>query len=201
MLAPASCNGAERRPGGCGLLNRGADRDRQINARDVVVQAVSLPAGDPAVLTSDICRSGLAYWRRLEFDGRLPDRAAIDPADMRALLPYTFMVDVLAGGDEFRYRLIGTNIVAHTPRDNTGMRLSEIDGQGTQAQLRALYASVAAGGGPRFQRIAYRTRSGLRSWYETVVCPMLDRATGPGAILLIGWAEHFHQPIDQSGNP
>lgn len=178
------------------MLNRGPNNDRRLDAAAVIVQAVSLPAGDPAVLMSDICRRGLAYWRDLAFEVRLPDRTAIDPADMRALLPYTFLVDVLAGGEDFRYRLIGTNIVAHTPSDNTGRRLSEIDGQGTQSQLRALYASAAAGGGPRFQRIAYRTRSGVRSWYETVVCPMLDRASGADAIMLIGWAEHFHQPID-----
>lgn len=173
-------------------------RDRRINARDVVVQAVSLPAGDPSVLISDICRDGLAYWRRLGSAGRPPDRAAVDPADMRGLLPYTYMVDGLPGGLDFRYRLIGTNIVAHTPRDNTGRLLSELETQGTQKQLRALFASAVAGGCPRFQRIAYRASTGLRSWYETVACPMRDRIGGPEAMMLIGWAEHFHQSIDDS---
>lgn len=115
---------------------------------------------------------------------------------MLALLPYTFLVDVLDGGADFRYRLVGTDIVAHTPRDNTGLRLSAIDGQGTQKQLAALFASVAAGRIPRFQRIAYRTRLGLRSWYETVVCPLAEPV---GAVdQLIGWAEHFHQPVSVS---
>jgi len=119
---------------------------------------------------------------------------------MRALLPYTFLVDVLDRGTDFRYRLVGTDIVAHTPRDNTGLRLSEIGSQGTQSQLAALYASVAADKAPRFQRIAYRTRVGLRSWYETVVCPMAAPGARDTVTRLIGWAEHFHQPIDQSGD-
>ena len=179
------------------MLDRGVHTDRRLDAREVVVQAVSLPADDPAALMSETCRNGLRYWRSLGSD--LPDRRAVDPAAMRGLLPYTFLVDVLAGGSDFRYRLIGTNIVAHTPSDNTGRLLSEIAVQGTQRQLSALYASVAEGRRARFQRIAYRTRLGLRSWYETVVCPLADGEAGSAVDRLIGWAEHFHQPVDATG--
>ena len=178
------------------MLNRGLNTDRRLQAGQVVHQAVSLPVAGAEALTSQVCRNGFAYWHGLRAGAALPRRDAVDPAMMRALLPYTFLVDVLAADGDFRYRLIGTDIVAHTPRDNTGLRLSEISDQGTQKQLSALYASVAAAGVPRFQRIPYRTRLGLRSWYETVVCPLCDPAA-PGAVaMLIGWAEHFHQPIE-----
>lgn len=182
------------------MLNRGLNTDRRVQAGEVLVQAVSLPVGDPAVLSSQVCRGGLGHWQALAGDRRLPLREAIDPAGMRALLPYTFLVDVLDGGSDFRYRLVGTDIVAHTPRDNTGFRLSEIGGQGTQRQLAALYESVTSGRTPRFQRIAYRTRRGLRSWYETVVCPVADRTDPRTPGMLIGWAEHFHQPIDDAAD-
>jgi len=177
------------------VLNRGLNTDRRVRADQIVVQAVSLPVADPESLTSAICRNGLEHWRRLRGERPMPGRDAVDPSAMRALLPYTFLVDVLEPGGDFRYRLVGTDIVAHTPRDNTGLRLSEITDQGTQHQLAALYGSVVGGKTPRFQRIAYRTRLGLRSWYETVVCPLVDPGAPGTVAMLIGWAEHFHQPI------
>gem|GEM_PF-422740 len=177
------------------MLVRGLNTDRRLEVGHVVLQAVSLPLDDPAALTTEICRSGLGYWRALPGSG-MPDRGSIDPTEMRALLPYTFLVDVLEGGRDFRYRLIGTNIVAHTPSDNTGRALSELREQGTQKQLAALYAAVAATRAPRCQRIAYRTRLGLRSWYETAVCPLGDGTADGGVERLIGWAEHFHQPVE-----
>ncbi len=177
------------------MLNRGLNTDRRLRADQVVVQAVSLPVADPESLTSAICRNGLEHWRRLRGEQSMPGRDAVDPSAMRELLPYTFLVDVLKPEDDFRYRLVGTDIVAHTPRDNTGLRLSAITDQGTQTQLIALYASVVGGRAPRFQRIAYRTRQGLRSWYETVVCPLANPGVPGSVTMLIGWAEHFHQPI------
>lgn len=187
------------------MLNRGLNTDRHLQAGQAVIQAVSMPVSEPETLTSRVCRDGLRYWRELQSAGPLPARDAVDPAAIRALLPYTYMVDVLDPGADFRYRLVGTDIVAHTPRDNTGLRLSEIDSQGTQKQLAALYASVVDRKLPLFQRIPYRTRLGLRSWYETVVCPMAGAAGPDTVVMLIGWAEHFHQPIpsqhDRSSGP
>lgn len=184
---------------GDALLNRGLNTDRRLQAGHAVIQAVSLAIGGPEALTSQICRDGLAYWRSLCRDAPVPRREAVDPSAIRSLLPYTYLVDVVNRGGDFRYRLVGTDIVAHTPRDNTGLLLSEIEAQGTQKQLSALYASVAADRSPRFQRIAYGTRLGMRSWYETVVCPM--NASGPpdAVTMVIGWAEHFQQPIDDDG--
>ncbi len=195
-LIPGSTEGDRAAIGGI-LLNRGHSTDRHLQAGQVVDQAVSLPVDDPADLTSQICRNGHAYWRGLPSAGPIPTRETVDPSAMRGILPYTFMVDVVDRGADFRYRLVGTDIVAHTPRDNTGLLLSHIDGQGSQRRLIALYAAVTAGASPRFQRIAYRTRIGLRSWYETVVCPLADPASPDDIAMLIGWAEHFHQPIDR----
>jgi PAS domain-containing protein len=68
----------------------------------------------------------LAYWERKRGMRLAPRRADIDPADLRMHLPNIFMVDVLDGGGDFRYRLIGTAIVAGLGRDSTGKRLSEL---------------------------------------------------------------------------
>ena len=178
------------------MLVHGSNTDRRLGAEHVVLQAVSLPLDDPAALTSEVCRRGFRYWSGLIGSGDLPDRSDVDPAGMPTLLPYTFLVDALDGGGGFRYRLIGTDIVAHTVGDNAGRTLSELAAQGSQRQLAALYAAVAGGRRPRYQRIAYRTRLGLRSWYETVVCPLGDGSAGGAVCRLIGWAEHFHQAVE-----
>jgi len=68
----------------------------------------------------------VAYWERRRGTRLAPRRADVDPADLPAHLPNLFMVDVLDGGADFRYRLIGTAIVDGLGRDSTGKRLSEL---------------------------------------------------------------------------
>lgn len=59
-----------------------------------------------------VLRNLLAYWRsKCEPDGRLPGRAAIEPADLPQLLPHLFLIDVESGNDTapaYRVRLLGT---------------------------------------------------------------------------------------------
>lgn len=53
----------------------------------------------------------LEYWSRLCDDRRLPPRGALDPADIKSLLPRVMLVDVIPGNPpRFRYRLSGTAI-------------------------------------------------------------------------------------------
>lgn len=121
---------------------------------------------------------------------------------LESILPYVYLVDVIEGEDEgsglrardFRYRLVGTDIVSHTEADNTGRLLSDIAGQGSQSTLIRLYELVVDAGEPAVQRISYRSRRGSRHWYETIVLPM---ATRPGGRIdrLLGVAEHFFQTV------
>jgi hypothetical protein len=68
----------------------------------------------------------VAYWERKRGMRLAPCRADVDLMDLRMHLRTIFMVDVLDGGADFRYRLIGTAIVAGLGRDSTGKRLSEL---------------------------------------------------------------------------
>jgi hypothetical protein len=65
------------------------------------------------------------YWRDKCSGGSIPRREDIDPADIVRHLPNIFIVDVIGKGEDFRYRLIGTNIVTTNERDLTGRRFSE----------------------------------------------------------------------------
>jgi hypothetical protein len=86
----------------------------------------------------------LAYWNARRGVRFAPARADIDPADITALLPDIMMVDVLDGGRDFRFRLIGTRIVEGVGRDSTGRLFSELYADQPEARRRL---------GDRFQRV------------------------------------------------
>jgi hypothetical protein len=66
------------------------------------------------------------YWRSKCVGGALPSREAIDPTEIIVHLPWLFMADVIDGGADYRYRLIGTSIVSANYRDVTGRSFREL---------------------------------------------------------------------------
>ena len=61
-----------------------------------------------------------SYWRE-KADGRdTAPISAIDPTDMRYVLGYLMLLDVLGSGFDFRYRLYGTMISERFGKDITG---------------------------------------------------------------------------------
>lgn len=64
-------------------------------------------------------RDLVAYSDKKRGDRFAPRRSDIDPTEIPRHLPHIHMMDVLDGGADFRYRLIGTAIVQGLGRDNT----------------------------------------------------------------------------------
>lgn len=60
------------------------------------------------------------YWDTCRGMRPMPGRADIDPVDMRAWLARMTLIDVDADADRFRYRLVGTEVVALRGFDPTG---------------------------------------------------------------------------------
>ena len=54
----------------------------------------------------------------------MPSRRDLDPCEIPQLLPYLILVDVFSDPPDFRYRLIGTQIVAQSRRDFTDQPFS-----------------------------------------------------------------------------
>jgi hypothetical protein len=68
-----------------------------------------------------------AYWQSRRRGEKLPARSDIDPVEIpRHLLPNLFMFDVLGDGADYRYRLVGTELVAGAGRDSTGAAVSHL---------------------------------------------------------------------------
>ncbi len=71
-------------------------------------------------------RQLLAYWEHARPGTALPGRKDIDPIEIPRLMPHVALLDVLRDPLDYRYRLVGTNIVAMTGYDRTGKRAREI---------------------------------------------------------------------------
>ncbi len=96
----------------------------------------------------------VAYWEKKRGTRFAPQRSEIDPTEIPRHLSHIHMMDVLEGGADFRYRLIGTAIVAGLGRDNTGKRLSELYGDRPEVLRRFLdrFALVVREKRPIFSR-------------------------------------------------
>lgn len=117
-----------------------------------------------------------AYWHGLPRDGLLPARSALDPADIKHLLPDMMVFD-LSDPSVVRFRLAGTAIAARYGFDPTGRDFLQMLDAETREQSRQ--AMVAAVGHPFgiLSRLRSRHGSGLQADIESLALPM---STGPG---------------------
>lgn len=87
-------------------------------------RAMGLYAGEDE-LRSNKVRS-LHGWWLARSAGDIPDRADLDPSDMKGLLPNLFIADVEHDPFRIRYRLVGTKAIQATGFDLTGRYLDDL---------------------------------------------------------------------------
>jgi hypothetical protein len=81
---------------------------------------------DMEKLREPLLRDLHAYWSARRGDRPLPARADIDVVEIPTLLPYVFLVEVLAEPRDFRFRLAGTHFGETTGQEVTGKRIAEV---------------------------------------------------------------------------
>jgi hypothetical protein len=81
---------------------------------------------DWSVLTAPRLKEAYLYWVGKLAGRAMPRRRDIDPTEIPALLPYVALIDVLPDADDFRYRLIGSEVRDLASDDHTGRRFSDI---------------------------------------------------------------------------
>jgi len=87
------------------------------------------------VLRYDSLRRAFAYWDSKRCGRRMPARRDLDPIEIPRLLPWVILIDVILDPLDFRYRLIGTEVVAIARRDFTGARFSALEGKGPESTV------------------------------------------------------------------
>ena len=110
--------------------------------------ALAEPRGDTAL-------AGLRYWEQLRRGRAMPARNDIEPLDIAPLLPHVYLVNVSYDPLDFRYRLIGTQIVEHSLGDYTGRSLRELPEQSPPSQIWALFNQAIEERRPVCTRIPY----------------------------------------------
>ncbi|WP_338033045.1 PAS domain-containing protein [Hwanghaeella grinnelliae] len=130
----------------------------------------------------------LSYWDSKKSGRTFPSRLDLDPVDIPNMLPFVFLVDVLGQGHDFRYRLVGTDIVRNTKKDFTGYLLSEIREIGSQGKLIEMYQRTVADKAPVTERLPFKTRGGVKKFYDVAVTPL--SRNGEVVDMLFGYALH-----------
>jgi len=129
-------------------------------------------------LTQPMLLAVLDYWKKKRVGKWLPSRADIDPVELRKLLPYIYLIDVLpaASPDEkmrFRMRLVGTNVRDFAGQDFTNRIIDEsIYGPYTQDAIDRLISIVNVRKPHHLHGVAIY--QGQRSWqrFEALQLPM-----------------------------
>ena len=127
-----------------------------------------------------VIRRAIGHWEAIRGTEPLPHRALLDPLDIAPLLPNSELIDVIDGGADFRYRLIGDEIDRISLARYTGKRLSEIPTQRPPSQIYALYRETVRRRLPVTVRLPYVGPSKLIQDVEVATLPLStdDSAVG-----------------------
>jgi hypothetical protein len=102
----------------------------------------------------------------------IPDRADLDPADLKRLLPNLFMVDVEHDPFRIRYRLVGTRAIEVTGYDITGHYLDDLLPADASEPWVQHYYNAYRTRSPVFGAVDAPTRGGGRFTYEFGLFPL-----------------------------
>ncbi len=98
------------------------------------------------------------YWSSRRRGRTMPARADIDPLDLPRHLPNVMLLDVLGDPGRFRYRLIGTSIVAATGEERTGRTFDEVRFFREFPQAIEPYERIVRTGAPVYSKEPFRDR-------------------------------------------
>ena len=116
------------------------------------------------------------YWQDKAGDRQMPARRDIDPVmDLPAITPYMWLVDVEEEPPGFRFRLLGTEVVAQYGTDFTGRRLDELGIDGERSAIEREYRETVAVKRPTCYRHAIDVEeTGRYLPYERLLLPLSD---------------------------
>ena len=122
-------------------------------------------------IRSTLLRSLHAWWLAKRGDD-VPDRADLDPADLKPLLRNLFIADVEHDPFRIRYRLVGTRAIEATGMDITGRYLDELLPADHTVPWVEFYKRSYASRQPLFGAIDAPTRTGGRFNYGFGLFPL-----------------------------
>jgi len=107
--------------------------------------------------------------------GRLPGRQQIDPAELGDLLPWTMLIDLVpqhGGGQRYRIRLVGTQVVALQGSDGTGKYVEDVLNTGEVAAIVSGYDEIARSRRPGYRKGVVATAGRDHVFYRRLAFPL-----------------------------
>jgi hypothetical protein len=149
------------------------------------------------------------YWRGKCRDDRPPPREAIEPGEIRPLLPHLILAEL--GSDPFRivYRLVGTAVAKSHKQDFTGRDHESVESLAGSG-LDQAFRQAMVGRAPAFGRTALY--AGDHSWllFEYAVLPLSEDGVTVNKCLAIestaeaepqSWTPSTDDTLEGSGSP
>jgi hypothetical protein len=127
-------------------------------------------------LGAELVRTGISYWRSLAGRQAFPGRASLISCLSPQLVANAILAEVIDGGADYEYRMLGSEVAKGFDTDFTGRRLSDLIETAPKfgLGLRMLYEMVRAGGEP----LGYRGWMGNDAagagfvYHESVLLPL-----------------------------
>ena len=126
------------------------------------------------------------YWQAKRGSRAMPARNDISPAQLKTQLPHILIADVIDGGVDFRYRLVGTQLRGFFQSEPSGKLMSEVMaafGDRTSVAALGAYRSVV-------EHRAPLRLTGAGSWFgqktklfDAYLAPLSDDGTIPNMVL------------------
>lgn len=131
--------------------------------------------------------AGLArYWFGCRTDGGIPARTAIDPAELKPMLPNILMFGLERTDNiltAVRIRLMGTGLVRVYGRDWTGLTTSQFDREDQVADHLTRMQTISERGQPLYWRHGSLARGCEDLVAEHIFCPLTDAAGEVSSII------------------
>lgn len=154
--------------------------DRPGPAGATRADAAGKPSADVRTIRSPLVRELDAYWTAKRAGRAMPRKSDIDPAEIKALLPYVLLGEFSVEPLRLRYRLVGTEVVAVYGVDFTGRWLDELDfGRQVEPDWPAQYRRVFQSHRPLFGAARLFATSGMEMLYEFGLFPLCQDGAEP----------------------
>lgn len=128
-------------------------------------------------LTSERLRSFHNHWESLCNGGAVAKRSDFDIVEAPlALVGHLILLDVLDGGQDFRYRVVGTKIAEEIGRDFTGETVLEYHARHESREVIDGYAEIVKTGQPHLYHGSLYDLGRAYMTYERLAVPLM----GPG---------------------
>lgn len=141
------------------------------------------PLDDDTQLVDDRLRDLYAYWRARRGERPMADRSDIDPVDIPRHLPFISLIERLPGTwENFRYRLVGSELVAMIGQDMTGRTLLELTHDNIRRVIGETFRRCLQSGRPHHHHMVAPGTQGCH--YERILLPLTSGTREPEMILL-----------------